>query len=313
MTQHEDGEIMSRGLFARLAAAAAILLYLTGPASAAPLKVVATFSVIGDLVQTVGGEAVTVTTLVAPGSDAHVYQPTPQDAKSIAGADLVVVNGLGMEGWLDRLIKASGYRGKIVVASEGIVAQTMTEEEGGADKAKRMTDPHAWQNLANGQIYVKDIAAALATADPANAAGYAERARRLSAEIESLDAWVRQQIAEVPPAKREIITSHDAFGYFGKAYGVTFLAPVGISTESEPTASGLGQLIRQIKKEHVKALFLESMTDPRLIEQLAHECDAVVGGTLYSDTLSPHGGPADSYLKMFRHNVPAMVAAMQKN
>jgi len=300
-------------LFARFAAPVALLFALTGTAGAAPLKVVATFSVLGDLVQTVGGESVAVTTLVAPGGDAHVYQPTPQDAKSIAGADLVVVNGLGMEGWIDRLITASGYHGRVVVASEGVVAQTMTEETGGTEKPKRMTDPHAWQNLANGRIYVKDIGEALAKADPANAAGYAERARRLGAEIDGLDAWVRQQIAEIPPSKRKIITSHDAFGYFGKAYGITFLAPVGISTESEPTASGLGQLIRQIKKEHVKALFLESMTDPRLIEQLAHECDAVVGGVLYSDTLSPHDGPADSYLKMFRHNVPAMVAAMRKN
>ena len=304
---------MIRRLFARFAAAATILLALTGAASAQPLKVVATFSVIGDLVRTVGGDSVTVTTLVGPGSDAHVYQPTPQDAKSIAGADLVVVNGLGMEGWIDRLIKASGYHGRIIVASKGVTVQTMVEEEGGSGKGKRITDPHAWQNLANGRIYVSNIAEALTKADPANADGYAKRAKALAAEIDTMDAWVRQQIAEVPPAKRKIITSHDAFGYFGQAYGVSFLAPVGISTESEPTAAGLGQLIRQIKKEGIKALFIETMTDPRLIEQVAHECGAVVGGTLYSDTLSPEGGPADTYLKMFQHNVPAMTAAMKNN
>jgi zinc/manganese transport system substrate-binding protein len=304
---------MIRRLFARFAAAATILLALTGAASAQPLKVVATFSVIGDLVRTVGGDSVTVTTLVGPGSDAHVYQPTPQDAKSIAGADLVVVNGLGMEGWIDRLIKASGYHGRIIVASKGVTVQTMVEEEGGSGKGKRITDPHAWQNLANGRIYVSNIAEALTKADPANADGYAKRAKALAAEIDTMDAWVRQQIAEVPPAKRKIITSHDAFGYFGQAYGVSFLAPVGISTESEPTAAGLGQLIRQVKKEGIKALFIETMTDPRLIEQVAHECGAVVGGTLYSDTLSPEGGPADTYLKMFQHNVPAMTAAMKNN
>jgi zinc/manganese transport system substrate-binding protein len=189
----------------------------------------------------------------------------------------------------------------------------MIEEGNGPDNAKRITDPHAWQNLANGRIYVRDIAAALAKADPANAAGYEERAGHLTEEIDALDEWVRRQIADIPPSKRKIITSHDAFGYFGKAYGVTFLAPVGISTESEPTATGLGQLVRQIKKEGIKALFIESMTDPRLIAQLAHECGATVGDTLFSDTLSPDGGPADSYLKMFRHNVPAMIAGMRKN
>jgi zinc/manganese transport system substrate-binding protein len=309
----KDEKTMIRRLFARFAAAATILLALTGASSAQPLKVVATFSVIGDLVRTVGGDSVTVATLVGHGSDAHVYQPTPQDAKSIAGADLVVVNGLGMEGWIDRLIKASGYHGRIVVASEGVAVQTMVEEEGGSGKGKRVTDPHAWQNLANGRIYVSNIAEALTKADPANADGYAKRAKALTAEIDTMDAWVRQQIAEVPPAKRKIITSHDAFGYFGQAYGVSFLAPVGISTESEPTAAGLGQLIRQIKKEGIKALFIETMTDPRLIEQVAHECGAVVGGTLYSDTLSPEGGPADTYLKMFHHNVPAMTEAMKNN
>jgi zinc/manganese transport system substrate-binding protein len=299
-------------LLTRLAAIAAIFMALTASAAAAPLTVVATFSVIGDLVRTVGGDAVTVTTLVAPGGDAHVYQPTPRDAKTIAGADLVVVNGLGMEGWLDRLITASGYHGKVLVASEGIAVQTMVEPEGGG-KGKPITDPHAWQNLANGRIYVRNIAAALSLADPAHATGFAERAQHITADIDALDASVRQQIADVPPDKRKIITSHDAFGYFGTAYGVTFLAPVGLNTDSEPTAQGLGRLTRQIKKEGIKALFIESMTDPRLIEQLAHETGAVVGGTLYSDTLSPDGGPADSYLKMFRHNVPAMVAAMGKN
>ncbi|PKU22629.1 metal ABC transporter substrate-binding protein [Telmatospirillum siberiense] len=305
---------MNGRLLRRSAAAAAmILLALTSAASAAPLKVVATFSIIGDLVKTVGGDGVSLTTLVAPGGDAHVYEPTPQDAKTIAGADLVVVNGLGMEGWIDRLIAASGYHGKILVASDGIAPQTMVEEEDGAKDGKRVTDPHAWQNLANGRIYVRNIAKALAEADPAGATGYAERAGKLDGEIAALDAWVRRQMAEIPSAKRKIITSHDAFGYFGAAYGVTFLAPVGLSTESEPTAAGLGQLTRQIKKEGIKALFIESMSDPRLIRQLARESGAVVGGTLYSDTLSKEGGPADTYLKMFRNNVPAMVEAMRRN
>ncbi len=298
--------------FKSIALAAVTTVAMAGtPQAAEPVKVVATFSILGDMVKQVGGDAVQVVTLVAPGGDAHTYQPAPSDAKALANANLVVVNGLHMEGWLDRLIMASGTKAPIAVASKGVKPQTMEEEEGGAGKV--VTDPHAWQDLANGQLYVSNIADALAKVDPANAAGYRQRAETYRGDLKALDAWVRQQIGQVPAAKRKIITSHDAFGYFGRAYGVTFLAPVGISTESEPTAAGLGQLSNQIKKEHIKALFIENMTDPRLIETLARESGAVVGGTVYSDSLSEAGGPADTYVKMFRHNVPAFVAAMQKN
>jgi zinc/manganese transport system substrate-binding protein len=294
----------------RVAMAAMVVLATTACAQAAqaePLHVVVTFSVLGDLVKQLGGDKVSVISLVPPGGDAHVYQPTPADAVSIAHADLIVVNGLGMEGWLDRLIAASGAKAPVVVASAGIKPQTM-EEEG-----KRITDPHAWQNLANGQAYTLTIGAALAKADPANADFYRPRTEGYATGLGDLDAWVRKQIAQVPSAKRKIITSHDAFGYFAKAYGVTILAPVGLSTDSEPTAAGLGALSDQIKKEGIKALFIENMTDPRLIETLAHESGAVIGGTLYSDSLSPLDGPANNYVMMFRHNVPAMVAAMNKN
>ena len=276
-----------------------------------PLRVVATFSILGDLVKQVGGDAVQVTTLVPPGGDAHSYQPTPGDAKTIVQARLVVVNGLNMEGWLDRLIKASGTKAPVAVASSGVKAATMEEETGGGGKLA--TDPHAWQDLANGRVYVHNIAEALASADPANAAGFRQRAESYDRELADLDGWVRRQISQVPAAKRKIITSHDAFGYFGRAYGIAFLAPVGLSTESEPTAAGLGRLSNQIRKEGIKALFIENMTDPRLIKTLARDTGAVVGGTVYSDSLSKDGGPADSYVKMFHHNVPAFVEAMQKN
>jgi zinc/manganese transport system substrate-binding protein len=295
------------GIIVALAQVAAL-----GAARAAePLQVVATFSVLGDLVQEVGGDRVAVTVLVPPGSDAHVYEPTPGDARALAATDLVVVNGLGMEGWITRLIDASGTKAHVAVASQGVQAQTMTEEEG--EGAAVVTDPHAWQNIANGEIYVRNIAAALAAADPADAAVYQDRAAAYLEQLQDLDGWVRAQIGAVPAAKRRIITSHDAFGYFGRAYGVTFLAPVGISTDAEPTAAGLAALITQIEQEGVKALFVESMTSPRLVEQLARDAGAVVGGTLYSDSLAEAGGPADTYIKMFQHNVPAMVAAMQKN
>jgi len=308
----------------RIVPAAALLVVifaLGSPAAAAPRRVVASFSVLGDLARAVGGADVVVTTLVPPGGDAHVYQPKPGDAKTIAHADLVVVNGLGMEGWIDRLIAASGYSGRIATASEGVTPQTMTEEENeesghapaGEAGGGRITDPHAWQNIANGAVYVRNIADALIAVDPGHAAGYRERAAAYLAGLKELDGWVKAQIAAVAPDKRRIITSHDAFGYFGTAYGIHFLAPLGISTGADPSAADVGALIRQIRAEHIKALFIENMTDPRLVQQLAREAGAVVGGTLYSDSLSAAGGPADTYVKMFRHNVPAMVAAMQKN
>ncbi|HEX6957900.1 MAG TPA: metal ABC transporter substrate-binding protein [Ferrovibrio sp.] len=310
-------------LFPALLSLAAICLAVLLPlrpaaAAAAPLRVVATFSVLGDMAAAIGGEQVAVTALVPPGGDAHVYEPKPGDARTIAGAKLVIVNGLGMEGWIDRLIDASGYRGPVTVASQGIVPQTMRAEEadgGEADggKAAAATDPHAWQNLANGMVYADNILAGLIAADPADAEIYRQRHAAYRAALEQLDAWVRAQIATVPQAKRRIITSHDAFGYFGSAYGIRFLAPVGISTDAEPSAAGVARLSQQIRREHVRALFIETMTDPRLMQQLAREAGAAIGPPLYSDTLSPKGGPADTYIRMFRHNVPAMVAAMRKN
>jgi zinc/manganese transport system substrate-binding protein len=291
-----------------------------------PLRVVASFSVLADIVKHIGGEDVTVTTLVGPNGDAHVYEPTPADAKAVGNANLVVVNGLGLEGWMDRLLKSSSYKGPVVVASQGVTPRQMEEEadehakeapdqhgqrEGHAHRL--ITDPHAWQDLANGRRYVATITAALAQADPAQAEAYQRRGEAYQAQLKETDQWVRAQIATVPPAKRRVITSHDAFGYFGAAYGVELLAPVGWSTEAEPSAKEVATLIRQIKKEGVKALFVENMSDPRLMQRIAAESGGVVGGTLYSDALSPPGTPGDSYLGMFRHNVPAMVEAMARN
>ncbi|WP_445679282.1 metal ABC transporter substrate-binding protein [Radicibacter daui] len=289
----------------------ALGLAFAGPAAAAPLKVVATFSIIGDIVRQVGGEEVSVTSLVAPGGDAHTFEPTPADARALKEADLVVTNGLGLEGWLDRLVAASGTRARIAVLSEGVHSATMVEDEGG--KSEVITDPHAWQNLANGHLYAANVATALAAVDPAHADGYHHNAVQYEAKIDALDGWVRGEIAKVPADKRRIITSHDAFGYFGRAYGVTFMAPVGISTESEPSAADVAALVRQVKEQGTRALFIENMTDPRLVRQIAEESGAALGGELYSDSLSDPDGPAPDYLTMFRHNVPAMVAGMLKN
>ena len=295
---------------------------------AEPLRVVASFSILGDMIKQVGGEDVTVTTLVGPDGDAHVYEPTPADAKAVGQARLVVVNGLGFEGWMDRLVKASAYTGEIVVASQGVKPRQMAEEHDDHDAHHSEhepdqkpaghphdsdSDPHAWQDLANGQIYVANITAALAKVDPTHAEAYKKRGAAYRAQLQETDQWVREQLATVPPAQRRVITSHDAFGYFGAAYGVEFLAPVGWNTENEPSAQEIASLIRQIKKEGIRALFVENMSDPRLIQRIADEAGGVVGGSLYSDALAPAGQPGDSYIGLFRYNVPALVAAMAKN
>jgi zinc/manganese transport system substrate-binding protein len=280
------------------------LLLPAGAAAAAAdkLPVVASFSILADIARAVGGDRVAVKSLVPPDGDPHVYEPTPEDSRAIARARLVVENGLGLEGWIDRLVRASGYQGAIVVASAGIeVARN------GA------VDPHAWQDPRNGVRYARAIAAALAQADPAGAASYRANADAYAKELVATDVWIRQQIDGVPPDKRKLITTHDAFGYFARAYGVDIRAAEGVSTDTEPSARDIALLIRQIRDERIKALFVETITDRRILDQIARDTGAVIGGTVYSDALSPPGGPADTYLRMFRHNVTLFVAAMAKN
>ena len=286
----------------------AILLSLaTTPAAARELHVVASFSVLGDIVARVGGDKIALKVLVGPDGDAHTFEPSPKDAKALAQADLVIVNGLNFEPWMRKLVAASGYKGPVVVASKGITPREMVED------GRTIPDPHAWQDLANGAIYVHNIAAVLSTASPENAATFEANAASLSKEIADLDRWTHDEISSVPQPMRKVITTHDAFGYFGAAYGVTFIAPEGLSTEAEPSAGSLAKLIDQIKRENIKALFIENMTDPRLIQTISRETGAAMGGELYSDALSKPGGPAPTYPAMFRNNVPKLVSAMMKN
>ena len=276
-------------------------------AQAKPLEAVASFTVIADMVSTVGGDRVHVTSLIGPNGDPHVYEPTPTDAQALKNADLTFVSGLHLEGWMDRLIKASGYKGQPVVLSEGIKTRSMDED------GKRITDPHAWNSAANGVIYVRNIVAALKKADPEGATLYQANGDRDIVELQQLDLYARDQIKEIPKANRKILTSHDAFGYFGDAYGVTFLSPLGLSTESEASAADVSKLIRQIKAEHVSAYFFENSGDPRLVKQIAEASGAQPGGELYVEALSPPDGPASTYAKMFRYNVDTLVAAMKKH
>jgi zinc/manganese transport system substrate-binding protein len=306
---------MKRALWLVAAWAAFAASLQPAAAQRAPVKVVASFSVLGDMVQNVGGDKIALTTLVGANGDTHVYQPTPADAKAVAEARLFIVNGLGLEGWLPRLVGAVGFKGKVATVSDGIKPLTMEDEDApkAGGKTKRVADPHAWQSLANGRIYVANIVTALSEADPEDAAFYRERGEAYSRQLAALDEKVKAELATVPKAKRRVITSHDAFQYYGKAYGVEFVAPLGISTESEASAGDIAKLIRQIRKEKVKALFIENVSDPRLIEQLAKEAGAVVGPPLYSDALSKPGEPGATYLAMFEHNTAALKAGMLRN
>lgn len=280
-------------------------------ASAAPLKVVASFSILGDLAREVGGERIELHTLVGPDGDAHVYQPTPADAKTIAQANLVIVNGLGFEGWIDRLIKSSGYRGSVVRASTGIKTLKLKHDEHehghGHDSD---VDPHAWQDLTNALRYVDNIAQALAKADPAGQSAYLANAEKYKQTIVALDGELKTAFNAIAKEKRKVVTTHDAFGYFSRAYGIAFISPVGINTDAEASAADIGRIIKQIRREKIPAVFMENISDPRLLERIRQESGARIGGVLYSDSLSKANGPAATYLEMMRHNARTLAGAL---
>ena len=272
------------------------------------LPVVASFSILGDLVKNVGGERVAVSTLVGPNSDTHVYAPTPADVKKVAAAKAVFVNGLGFEGWITRLVSASGSKAPTVTVSKGIKSRKM--EEAGHGHGHSVTDPHAWQSVANAKIYVANIRDALAAADPAGKTGYEANAKAYLARLDALEAEIKDAVNRIPADRRRIITSHDAFGYFGAAYGIDFIAPTGVSTETAVSARDVAKIITQIKKQKIPAVFMENISDPRMMEQIAKESGAKIGGRLFSDALSDEKGPAATYLDMMRNNIRELGVAL---
>lgn len=289
-----------------LAAASALM---TGASQAADkLPVTASFSILGDLVRVVGADRVAVTSLVGPDEDAHVFEPRPADAKNLLKSSLLVTNGLGFEPWAQKLVQSANYRGKTLLASQGVKARRTAHDKGPAE-----VDPHAWQNPENVGLYVRHIAATLSKLDPAGAATFQSNSDAYIQELYALDAWAKAQFASIPAAKRKVITSHDAFGYFAAHYQIMFLAPQGISTDAEPSAKAVALLIRQIKREKIKALFLENMSNPKLLAQLGQDTGATPGARLYTDALSSADQPGATYLKMMRHNITQLALGMKLN
>jgi len=268
------------------------------------VEAVASFTVLADIVKEIGGDHVNVKSLVGPDGDPHTFEPTPQDSEALAKADVVFVSGLGLEGWMTRLVTASGFKGEPVEASTGIEKRTM-EEDG-----ESITDPHAWNSMYNGTIYARNVMDALIKADPQDAEDIRKRGENYIQHLQKLDSWAKTAFAAIPQQKRKVLTSHDAFGYFGQRYGVIFLAPVGFSTESEASAGDMGSLITQLKKENITTYFIENQTDPRLVKQIANATGAKPGGELYPEALSGAAGPAPTYETAFKHNVELMLRSM---
>ncbi|EJK98494.1 metal ABC transporter substrate-binding protein [Pseudomonas chlororaphis] len=283
-----------------------LLPLLLSPAQAADkLAVVTSFSILADITRQVGGEHIQITDMVGPDADAHTYEPTPDNAKALLKARLIIKNGLGFEPWLDRLVASTGTRATVITASRGVIPRSLDED------GETVPDPHAWHNLANAELYVGNITKALVAADPANQADYQRNSQAYLKRIYALLAEAKAKFGALPPGNRKIVTSHDAFGYLGQAYGIDFMAPQGLSTEREPSAAEVAALITQIRNARVKAVFMENIKDARLLKQIADESGAHIGGTLYSDALAAKG-PASTFTGLFEYNLNTLYDALSQ-
>jgi len=315
LIMHDRAVLGRRAFLASLPVVVATEALAQGQA-AAPMAVVASFSILADITRAVGGGRVAVTSLAPIGVDLHHFQPRPSEAQGVSTARVFVINGLGLEGWAERLAGAGGFKGTGVVASKGVKVLSAGHGHGhhghshGSGQGKVEADPHCWQDVANVRTYVANIRDGLTVADPAGKAAYAEQAEAYLRLLDALDAEIKAMIAPIPRERRRIVTSHDAFRYYADAYHVDFLAPLGMSADAEPSARAFAALIAQIKKERIRALFLERGMSPRLMEQLTRETGVKIGGTLYADTLSPQDGPAPTYIDLMRSNTKAIVAAL---
>lgn len=309
--------ILTRAVALALTAAGASLIAAVpaqaadnGQAAQKPLEVVTSFSVLADLARQVGGDRVSVESLIKPGGDPHVFQPGPAQVRQLAGANLFVINGLGLEGWMSRLKGSSGFKGPVVVASHGIKTRKAEGNESEHHHHHGELDPHAWHDVENVRHYVSNIAEGLCKASPADCTGFQERAHAYDQKLQQLDQEIHSAIDAIPAEKRRVMVSHSAFGYYGRAYQIKFMAPVGVSTEEEPSAATVGTLIREARRQKVHAFFFENNSDPRLLKRMASELKNVSIGELYADSLSPADGPAGDYISMMNFNTKAITGAL---
>lgn len=311
--------------------AATALTAVPAPSAAkAPLPVVATFSILGDMAGRIGGDRIALTTLVGPEADAHSHEPGPSDLQNVARARVLVSNGLAFEAWLPRLLQSAGFSGMVVEASQGAELRHFAADAAGPDAHDThhghdeadhgdhghaheadTVDPHAWQTLANGAVYARNIADALIAADPAGEAGYRRRLQDYLDEMATLDTTLKKAFAAIPDRRRKVVTSHDAFGYFSAAYGVQFIPVAGLAGHAETSASRMADIVKRVRAQDVAGIFLESGSNARLVEQIARETGTRVGGVLYSDALAAPGSPADTYLGMFRWNAEQLLQVMK--
>lgn len=274
------------------------------------IKIIASFSILADIAENIGGDRVEIDSLVGPGQDAHSFDPSPTDVVHIENAMLIIINGLGFEGWLERMMTSSRTLPKIVVASDGIAPLHADDAASTNIQHPNALDPHAWQDAANARIYAKNIMRALVTVDAEHRDIYVANFERFDAELSKLDAHIRNEIATIPVQRRKLVTTHDAFGYFEKAYGLEIIAPLGVAPEAQPSAKDVARIIRQIRTDSIPAIFLETMIDSRLAEQISSESGAKLGGKLYSDALSAKNGPAGSYIAMMETNIRELKHAL---
>jgi zinc/manganese transport system substrate-binding protein len=293
----------------------------SGGSDGGKLNVVATFSVLGDMVQNVGGDLVALRTLVGPGGDAHAFQPTPADGVALAEADLVIENGVAFETWLDNLYDASGSQARRVAVAEGLdlIKGEEGDEHAEADEhaeeqeAHGEYDPHVWHDVANAIKMVEAIRDALAAADPANAAGYKANADAYLAELNTLDGFIVEQTATLPEERRKLVTTHDTFAYFARRYGYEIVGTaLGATTAADPAAGEIVALVEQIKAAGVPAIFAENIQNPRLMEQIASEAGVALGPPLYTDALGEPGSDGATYVQMMRSNVTTLVTTLGK-
>jgi len=282
-----------------------------------PLPVVASFSILGDLVKVVGGERVRVSTLVGIDADAHAFEPSPLDAKTVLGARLLVLNGLHFEPWANKLAQAAGYKGATLIASDGIQPRPSPKSKAAQhddhDHGHGDADPHAWQDPTQVMVYVKNIAKSLSSLDPAGADSYKRNSEAYLKELQALDDFAKAAFAPVPVAQRKVITGHQAFNYLGARYQIQFLAAQGVSTQADPSAKAVAQLIAQIRKDKIRAIFPENKSNTQLLNQIAQEAGVKVGAKLYTGALSGPNEPGNTYLNMMRYNITQLAEGMKRN